>query len=102
MRRREFIVLVGTAAVAWPLPARAQQPTKIYRIAIVATSASIAEMSATGGNPVYSALFKELRQLGYVEGRNLVVERYSGEGLPQRYPELAGNVVRGQPDLAVC
>src|SRR5262245_48172193 len=67
--RREFVTLLGGAA-AWPLAARAQQPAKAYRIAIVHPSVPIADMSKAGGNPYYPALFKELRRLGYVEGKN--------------------------------
>jgi putative ABC transport system substrate-binding protein len=47
----------------------------------------------------WGAFFGELRRLGYVEGKNLVVERYSGEGRVERFPELASNVVRRNPDL---
>jgi putative ABC transport system substrate-binding protein len=101
MKRREFITLLGGAAVACPLAARAQQPAKIHRIAIVHPSVSISEMNETGDHPYYPALFKELRRLGYVEGKNLVVARYSGEGREDRYPELCRNVVGTKPDVIV-
>jgi putative ABC transport system substrate-binding protein len=102
MRRRDFIkaAIVGSAVVR-PLAARAQQPTKTYRIAIVGT-ASIAEMSETGNNPGYAALFNELRRLGYVKGRNLIMERYSGEGREERYADLCREVVRTNPNLIVA
>src|SRR5215469_17990661 len=100
MRRREFITLVGGAA-AWPLGARAQQTAKTHRIALVHPSASIADMSESGGNPTLAALFKELRRLGYIEGVNLVVTRYSGEGREDRFPELCQEVVRTNPDIIV-
>jgi putative ABC transport system substrate-binding protein len=59
-------------------------------------------MNETGNNPGYRALFRELRQLGYVEGRNLIVERYSAEGGGrERYAEIAPNVVHTKPDL-IC
>jgi hypothetical protein len=64
----------------------AQQPGKLYRIAIVHPSAPVAEM-IDSGSPRFSALFKELRRLGYVEGQNVVVERYSGAGRAEHYPE---------------
>ena len=99
MRRREFITLLGGAA-AWPLAARAQQTAK-HRIAVVHPSISIADMSETG-NPIYAALFKELRRLGYIEGVNLVVARYSGEGREERFPELCQEVVRTKPDVIVA
>jgi putative tryptophan/tyrosine transport system substrate-binding protein len=100
MKRREFITLLGVAA-AWPLAARAQQTAKTHRIALVHPSASIADMSESGGNPYYPALFKELRRLGYIEGVNLVVTRYSGEGREERFPELCQEVVRTKPDVIV-
>jgi putative ABC transport system substrate-binding protein len=99
MRRREFIgSLIGTAA-AWPLVARAQQPAKVYRLAIVHPSDPIEQMSGTSGRPAFKVLFGELRRLGYVEGQNLIVERYSGEGKTAHYPEVASEVVRQQPDV---
>jgi putative ABC transport system substrate-binding protein len=72
--------------------ARAQQP-KRYRIAVVHPSHPIADMSEITGLRHYPSLFAELRRLGYVEGQNLIVERYSGEGRTERYAELAGDVV---------
>src|SRR5262245_2299152 len=101
MNRREFITLLGGAA-AWPLAARAQQPPKMHRIAIVRPSGSVVDMTEAGGNPSYSVLFKELRRLGYVEQQNLIVERYSGEGHQERYTELARQVVRTEPHLIVA
>ena len=101
MRRREFISLLG-GTVAWSLAARAQQATpKTYRIAVVGSAATIAVMSETGDNPGYVAFFNELRRLGYVEGRNLIVDRYSGEGLEERYAELCREVVGTNPNLIV-
>jgi putative ABC transport system substrate-binding protein len=58
-------------------------------------------MNETGDHPYYPALFKELRRLGYVEGKNLVVARYSGEGREDRYPELCRDVVGTKPDVIV-
>jgi putative tryptophan/tyrosine transport system substrate-binding protein len=101
MRRRDFITLVGGATATWPLAARAQQATKTYHIALVHPSSSIVEMSESGGSPNYAALFKELRRLGYIEGVNLVVTRYSGEGREERFPELCREVVRTKPDVIV-
>jgi putative ABC transport system substrate-binding protein len=98
MRRREFIgSLIGTA-VAWPTLARAQQTDKAYRIAIVHPSRPVNVMNENG-NIYFKAFFSELRRLGYVEGQNLIVERYSGEGKIAHYAELALEVVRQQPDL---
>ena len=98
MRRREFIGLAAGAA-AWPLAARAQQSTRVYRIAIAHPSHPTSELSETGDNPNYHAFFEELRSLGYVEGRNLAVARYSGGGIVERYAELAREVVRTKPEV---
>ena len=98
MRRREFIVLLSCTATAWPLAARAQKFPEMRRLAIVNPSNPVAELTETG-NPRYVAFFKELRRLGYVEGQNIAVERYSGEGRTEHYAELASEVVGRSPDL---
>ena len=54
------------------------------------------------GRPYYRAFFEELSRLGYVEGQNLGVERYSGEGQPERYAELVRDVVNTHPDLILA
>jgi putative ABC transport system substrate-binding protein len=99
MKRREFITFVG-GAVASPLIARAQQPAKTKRIAVVHASDPVANISITGRRS-FRAFFEELGALGYVEGRNLLVERYSAEGRPDHFAELARDVVRARPDLIV-
>ena len=103
MRRRDFITLLSGAAAAWPLAARAQQAkaAKTHRIAIVHPSVPVSEMNESGDHPYYPALFKELRRLGYVEGKNLIVARYSAEGREDRYPELCREVVGTKPDVIV-
>ena len=100
MRRREFITAIGTAAT-WPLAARAQQPAKMKRIAVVSPATKVSEISLSG-LPQYSAFFEELSRLGYVEGQNLGVERYSGEGRPERYAELVRDVVNTHPDVILA
>src|ERR1700730_2302116 len=98
MQRREFITLLGASTFAWPLAARAQQPAKMKRIAIVAPATKIGDMGVNG-NRYYRMFFEELSRLGYVEGQNLVVERYSGEGRTEHYADLARDVVNTHPDL---
>jgi putative tryptophan/tyrosine transport system substrate-binding protein len=78
MRRREFIASILFSAVT--PRAQAQQPAKVYRLAIVSPAVPVKEINETGSLPTYKALFGELRRLGYEEGQNLIVERYSGEG----------------------
>jgi len=102
MRRREFIALLGGAAAVWPLAARAQQPAKVHRIAIISSAVPVREITETSSLRPTRAFFQELRRLGYVEGRNLIVERYSGEGQTEHYAELVRDVVRSKPDLIVA
>jgi putative tryptophan/tyrosine transport system substrate-binding protein len=100
MRRRDFVTALGTAAM-WPRAARAQQPAKMKRIAYVHSAGNVSRISASG-EPFYRAFFEELSRLGYVEGQNLGVERYSGDGRTERYAELARDVVNTHPDLILA
>jgi putative tryptophan/tyrosine transport system substrate-binding protein len=96
MRRRQFIALAGAAA-AWPRIAFG----KAQRIAMVLPSGPVTIMTESAGIPYFSAFFDELRRLGYVEGQNLLVERYSGGGRASRYPDLARDVVSRNPDVII-
>ena len=105
MRRREFIWALGSAA-AWPLAARAQQPgystgqrPKTHRIAVVALATPIALITETSPNLDFRDFFLELRRLGYVEGENLLVNRFSAEGNPNLYSEVVAGVIRSAPDV---
>jgi putative tryptophan/tyrosine transport system substrate-binding protein len=95
MKRRAFIGLISGAAT-WPIVGRAQQPGKMKRIAMVHPSRRGDELTKDG---FYRAFFEELNRTGYVEGQNLAVDRYSGEGRPERYDGLAREVVSSHPDL---
>ena len=101
MRRREFMALIGNGVVAWPLAARAQQPAKLKRIAMVHPVEKAGNMTITGRR-FFRAFFEKLGALGYVEGQNLLVERYSGEGQLDHYAELARDVVGTRPDLILA
>jgi putative ABC transport system substrate-binding protein len=99
MKRREFIaglLLAGTTGGA-----RAQHTPKVHRIAIISTL-PVTEITETGSNRLYREIFQELRRLGYVEGHNLIVERYSGEGQTEHFAELVDVVVRSKPDLILA
>jgi len=98
MRRRGFLAVAG-ALVLLGVGAEAQQSTKVYRIAMVHPSYAVSEMTETGSLPYYRAFFDELRRLGYSEGRNLLIDRYSAEGLIENYRALARTVVSHNPDL---
>lgn len=97
MRRREVIACLGAAAL-WPFAARAQQPSRMKRVAVVHPATKPADMRI-GGDPNYAILFEEMQRLGYVEGVNMIVDRYSAEGRFDRYRELARDVVATRPDV---
>src|SRR6266566_2399916 len=101
MKRREFIALLGGAAAAWPLAARAQQPAKQRRIAIFHPAIPTTHLTETGGGSAWRAFFGELRRLGYVEGENLIIERYSAEGHHERYADLVRQIISRNPDVIV-
>ena len=98
MRRREFVTLVSSAA-AWPFTARAQQAATKQRIAIFHPAIPTTLLTETGGGSAWRAFFGELRRLGYVEGENLIIERYSAEGHHERYADLAREIVTRNPDV---
>ena len=91
MRRREFIKFLGVAATTWPLAARAQQAGKVWRMGFI----------AHGQESFYDALFEGLREYGYEEGRNLIVERRYARGHAERFKEFAAEMVRLNADVVV-
>ena len=91
MRRREFITLIGGMASAWPLAARGQN--RVWRLGALETT-SQAMNSAN-----YNILREALRDLGYVEGQNLVIEYRSADGRDERFPRLAAELVSMKVDL---
>jgi putative ABC transport system substrate-binding protein len=99
MRRRAFITLLGGAAATWPLAARAQQEARIPRIAILAPSRS---EGLDASRATLDALVGELRELGYREGQNIVIERSFGEANADRLRELAAELARRQVDIIVA
>jgi putative ABC transport system substrate-binding protein len=97
MNRREIIV--GLLLAATIQCVHAQQASKTYRIAVVHPSDPVGDLSETGSSRPYRAFFQRLRQLGYVEGENLKVERYSAEGRTEQFAALVSEIVRSKPDL---
>jgi putative ABC transport system substrate-binding protein len=90
MRRREFITLLGGAAV-WPLGALAQDANKVWRMGFI----------AHGHESFYDPLFEGLREYGYEEGRNLIVERRYARGQAERFKEFAAEMVRLKVDVII-
>jgi putative tryptophan/tyrosine transport system substrate-binding protein len=100
VKRRAFIAALG-GAVAWPLTTEAQQPAAQRRIVIFHPAIPATLLTETGGGSAWRAFFAELRRLGYVEGQNLIIERYSAEGHHERYADLAREIVTRNPDVIV-
>jgi putative ABC transport system substrate-binding protein len=102
MTRVLSMVVLIIAALAAPLAGDAQQAGRVYRIAVVYVTTPVAEMiEAT--SPFLRVFLPELRRLGYTEGQNLLVERWSAGGrretYPKTYPGLAQEVVRSRPNV---
>jgi putative tryptophan/tyrosine transport system substrate-binding protein len=97
MKRRRFIA--GLLSATTIGTAQAQRSAKIYRIALVDPVHPTAEITDMSSFPFYVGFFEQLHRLGYFEGDNTRIERYSGDGVAERYPELAREVVNRNPDV---
>ena len=94
MRRRAFIA--GLFATTWTNILRAAEPNKVYRLA-ACSQLGIAALSTA----FWMRFFNRLHQLGYVDGKNLIVDRYAANGQAERYADIARDVVRSRPDVIV-
>ena len=98
MNRRTFLGALTGGFLAAPLAAEAQQAGKVWRIGVLAGSPPTTPEAARP----WEALMLRLRELGYVEGQNLVVERRWAEGRADRYHELAAEIVALKPDVIIA
>jgi putative ABC transport system substrate-binding protein len=94
MRRREFLSVLGGAATAWPLAARAQQAGKLPTIGFLGANAS-------AFSPWTAAFVSRLRELGWIDGRTVAIEYRWSEGRTERYAEIAAEFVRLKVDVIV-
>jgi putative tryptophan/tyrosine transport system substrate-binding protein len=88
IRRREFITLLGGAAASWPLAARAQQPATLPTVGFLGAA------TPAVASPWLAAFVQRLRELGWVEGRNVTIEVRWAEGRGDRAAEIAAEFVR--------
>src|SRR5215475_9496494 len=92
--RRQFVTLLGGAAATWPRAARAQ-PGNVPVIGILGSG------SPAGQGQWYAGFVQRLRELGWIEGRNVAIEYRWAEGLDERFAEIAAEYVRRKADVIV-
>jgi putative ABC transport system substrate-binding protein len=95
MKRRDFITLFGGAAASWPLASRAQQPVKLPTIGFLGAG------TFAGWSGWVAAFERRLRELGWIEGRTVVIEYRWADGRSERYTEIASEFVRLKVDVIV-
>ena len=95
IKRRDFVSLLGGAAAAWPLAARAQQAAKLPTIGYLGANSSSAESQRV------AAFMQRLRELGWIESRNVTIEYRYAEGPSERFAEFAAEFVRLNVDVIV-
>jgi putative tryptophan/tyrosine transport system substrate-binding protein len=101
MKRRQFILMLGGAA-ACPFASRAQQANKVYRVGWLFSAVPLKDMSGSDPvDPVSNAFVHGLRDLGYIEGQNLILERRSAEGKLERIDGYAAELVGLNPDVII-
>src|SRR5262252_3405423 len=96
MRRREFIALVGGAAVVWPLAARAQKTARLPRIGVLWHAGSAEEEGR-----YFTGFIEGLRDLGYADGSNIILEHRFPNEMPDRFRKMAAELVSMNVDVLV-
>jgi putative ABC transport system substrate-binding protein len=94
MTRREFIAVLGSAAIAWPLAARGQEAGRTYQIGGMT--------AGPRGAPYWVAVFDELRRAGFIEGQNLTIDWHQYASRVDLIPELAAELVKAKVDVIVA
>jgi putative ABC transport system substrate-binding protein len=95
MKRREFITLLGSTAVAWPLAARGQQPKKVPRLCFLTFDPGTFQSRSARFEP----FFHRLNELGYVDGQTITIDYLSAEGRNDRFAEIAAECLRFKADV---
>jgi putative ABC transport system substrate-binding protein len=95
MRRRDFITVLGGAALAWPSGAHAQQPGKIPRLCFLTFDPGTLQSRS----PRFDPFFDGLRDLGYMDGQTISIDYLSAEGLDERFPDLVSECLRRKADI---
>jgi putative ABC transport system substrate-binding protein len=95
MKRRKFIALLGAAAVAWPLVAHAQQSKEIPRLCFLTFDPGTLQSRS----PRFDVFFNSLRDLGYVDGKTIVIDYLSADGKDDRFPALVSECLRLKADI---
>lgn len=96
--RRGFLACAGVALLCAPLAAESQQAVKVYRVGVIASTPSVAELAQHKG---VGAFVQRLRELGWQEGRDVVIERRTSEGKAERFAPLAAELVALGVDVIV-
>jgi putative ABC transport system substrate-binding protein len=99
MKRRDFITVLGCAAVSWPRGALAQQGAKIPRIGVLMPGHA---EGPDASRVMMTAIIEGLSDLGYTDGRNIAFERRFGEANPDRLREAAAELVERKVDVIVA
>jgi putative tryptophan/tyrosine transport system substrate-binding protein len=92
--RREFITLLGGAAVGWPLVARTEEARPLYRLGV------LHQLPRTA--PQFAQLFDALRREGFIEGRNLVIDSRGFSSRSDQYQDRATQIVNSGADVLIC
>jgi putative ABC transport system substrate-binding protein len=94
MNRRDLITLLGGAAAAWPLAARAQRGGRTYRLGILHNQGP--------QSPQFPPFYDELRRLGFIEGQNLIVDSRGYAVRTEQFPAVAAELVKAQVDAILA